>query len=169
MSNRPRIQPELTGLDIALEVFSFGILAALLLFLALNWPQLPERVPKNFGFDGRVEAWGPKASLFAMPACLIFLDIVLTAVSRFPWTYNLPVEVTERNAPRVYQVGTRLLRLMKAIISLAFCWIEFTMIRNARGDSSGVGIGVFFAPIFVLVLALVVAWSISAAKKAAAE
>jgi hypothetical protein len=165
MSDRPRISPRLSGTDVVLELLSAIVILGGIVLLAIQWHALPSSVPTHFGFSGAPDAWGGRGSLLFLPVMTLVIYALISILARFPWTYNYPVEVDEHNAPRLYAIGTRLMRALKLAISLMFACIEVASLRSAASSSGGGGIGFFFLPIVVVVLAAIIVWSIVAMKK----
>lgn len=86
--------------------------------------QLPEIIPTRFNLKGEANGYGPKETLLIIPALsgIIYLGMTLVATKMKPHYMNFPVKVTERNAPRLYPIGIRMLvvsNLNTVIILLA--------------------------------------------------
>ena len=45
-----------------------GVGAVLVLMTAANYSRLPERIPIHFGFTGEPDNWGPRATIWLLPA-----------------------------------------------------------------------------------------------------
>jgi uncharacterized membrane protein len=60
------------------------LLALMFLFAAMQWNQVPERVPVHWGLDGQPNGWGPRGlGLFGLPVTALFAYVVLTVVPSF--------------------------------------------------------------------------------------
>ncbi|MEG4171585.1 MULTISPECIES: DUF1648 domain-containing protein [unclassified Microcoleus] len=128
--NAPNQQPVISlGLSpvlVAVELLgAIAILLAVLLIVKF-WAVLPDRIPIHFGLGGVADAWGDKVTIWIVPAVAAIIFAVLTAVSRYPHTFNYPVRITSENARRQYLLGRGLLVWLKAEI----CWLLAFVVRQ---------------------------------------
>jgi Protein of unknown function (DUF1648). len=165
MPDHPRYRPQLATVDVVLEIFSAAVIVGSIALLAIRWHTLPSSLPTHFDFAGKPDGWGGRGSLLFLPAMTLALYALLTILARFPWTYSYPIEVDEKNAERLYAIGTRLMRALKLAVSLIFACIEIACLDSAASGSAGGGLGPIFLPAVVVVLAAIVAWSVVAMKK----
>jgi len=114
--------PALVAVDLAGAI---AILLAVLLIVQF-WAVLPDRIPTHFGFSGQPDAWGDKVTIWILPAVAAIMFVVLTAVSRYPHTFNYPVRITEENAPQQYLLARSLLVWLKAEV----CWLFAFLVRQ---------------------------------------
>ena len=118
-NQRPVISLGLSPVLVAVELLAaIAILLAVLLIVQF-WAVLPDRIPVHFGLEGLADAWGDKLTIWIVPAVAAIIFAVLTAVSRYPHTFNYPVPITSENARRQYLLGRGLLVWLKAEI----CWL----------------------------------------------
>jgi uncharacterized membrane protein len=106
---RPRVQPAITGLTRAARVASLVITGAGVAATLIAWPSLPEVVPVHWNAGGAVDAEGPRSMVLVLAAVWLALVTALGWLSRHPRAFNYPVEVTPRNAARVYGEGVALM------------------------------------------------------------
>lgn len=125
-NQRPVISLGLSPVLVAVELL--GAIAVLLgvLLIVQFWGVLPDRIPIHFGLGGQPDAWGDKVTILLMPAVAAIMFAVLTAVSRYPHTFNYPVPITSENARRQYLLGRSLLVWLKAEI----CWLLAFVVRQ---------------------------------------
>lgn len=145
--NQPLIKIEWTPVDWILEFFA--ILGFLTFFgtAIYYFPKLPETIPTHFNGLGQPDGYSSKSSFWIMPGISVFLYILLTLVNRFPHKFNYLVKITPQNALKQYTMGTRMIRLMKAILVWLFLYINFTIIQSA--DPQSKGLGLWFLPVFL--------------------
>ena len=125
-NQRPVISLGLSPVLVAVELLgAIAILLAVLLIVQ-SWAVLPDRIPIHFGFSGQPDAWGDKVTIWIVPAVAAIIFAVLTAVSRYPHTFNYPVPITSENARRQYLLGRGLLVWLKAEI----CWLSAFVVRQ---------------------------------------
>ncbi|MEG4037244.1 hypothetical protein QUA03_25885 [Microcoleus sp. S36b_A4] len=65
-------------------------------------------------------------TVWIMPVVAAIIFALLTAVSRYPHTFNYPVPITSENARRQYLLGRGLLVWLKAEI----CWLLAFVVRQ---------------------------------------
>ena len=119
-NQRPVISLGLSPVLVAVELLAaIAILLAVLLIVQF-WAVLPDRIPIHFGYRVLADAWGDKVTIWILPAVAAIIFAVLTAVSRYPHTFNYPVPITSENARRQYLLGRGLLVWLKAEI----CWLS---------------------------------------------
>ena len=153
-NQRPVISLGLSPVLVTVELLAaMAILLAVLLILQF-WAVLPDRIPIHFGDRGLADAWGDKVTIWIMPAVAAIIFAVLTAVSRYPHTFNYPVPITSENARRQYLLGRGLLVWLKAEI----CWLLAFVVRQqilvALGNAQRFSIELLLG-IIVLVLGTV--------------
>ena len=125
-NQRPVISLGLSPVLVAVELLAaIAILLAVLLIVQF-WAVLPDRIPIHFGYRGLADAWGDKVTIWIVPAVAAIIFAVLTAVSRYPHTFNYPVPITSENARRQYVLGRGLLVWLKAEI----CWLSAFVVRQ---------------------------------------
>lgn len=112
-----------------LEWLSIAVLVFLFVFLASNWSSLPARIPSHFDASGLIDGWGSKNSLLLFPFISLLMYALLTVVSFFPKTWNVPVKLTDENRGRVYTVTRSLLCVLKLMLLLNFTFIEISMVK----------------------------------------
>ena len=125
-NQRPVISLGLSPVLVAVELLAaIAILLAVLLIVQF-WAVLPDRIPIHFGDRGLADAWGDKVTIWIVPAVAAIIFAVLTAVSRYPHTFNYPVPITSENARRQYLLGRGLLVWLKA----EMCWLLAFVVRQ---------------------------------------
>ena len=125
-NQRPVISLGLSPVVVVVEVLAaIGLLLAVLPIVKF-WAVLPARIPIHFGLGGLPDAWADKVTIWMMPAVAAIIFAVLTAVSRYPHTFNYPIAITSENARRQYLLGRGLLVWLKAEI----CWLLAFVVRQ---------------------------------------
>jgi len=149
-NQRPVISLGLSPADLAVELAgAIAILVSILLIVEF-WGVLPDRIPIHFGFRGLADAWGDKMTIWMLPTVATVIFVVLTAVSRYPHTFNYPVRITEQNARRQYLLGRSLLVWLKAEICWLFAFIVRQQILVALGNAQRFSIELVFGIILLI-------------------
>jgi uncharacterized membrane protein len=134
---RPRIKVEPTPTDRVVETSALVGLGFLVVATAFYWPMVPKMVPQHSDFFGKVDSWGPKWNLLAMPVIGAFAYVALTIVCRFPHTFNYPVPITEENAERQYRIALTVMRWLKMEIVWLLAYLNWQTIQIALGRAKG--------------------------------
>jgi hypothetical protein len=143
---RPILELPRSGVERALEGASIVGLLACFGVVAWFWARLPGRVPMHFNAAGRVDGWGPKASLLAVPAVAAGIYLGLTVLGRFPHLYNYPWPITPDNAERQYRLARLLTVSLKLNVIVIFLDLTLVICRAARGQGA---LGSWFLPVAV--------------------
>lgn len=149
-AHRPVLQIPFSQLEITLEVIAAVCLIGMWGVVLLSWPELPDTIPVHFNAAGEPDGWGSKITLFFLPAIGTFLFAVLTVLSRFPHVYNYPCSITPENARTQYSLARTMIVGLKAELVGLFLYLEWTIVNSGIGN--GEGPGLWFLPVFLLVL-----------------
>jgi uncharacterized membrane protein len=136
-----------TKSDVLLQGIALAGLVAAGIMLALQWPKLPDVVPRHFDIAGRPDAWGSKRSLLQLPVVTFILYVLLTVGERFPNHFNYPWRITQENAQTQYRLARRLVISLKALIVWTFFFILWRALETAVGQRGG--LGPWFVPLIV--------------------
>jgi uncharacterized membrane protein len=131
---RSRAENVVDGLTAIVVLASFGV-------ALWYWPALPARVPMHFNAAGKVDGWGPKSTVWLVPAVGVVMAVFLTVLSRFPHTFNYPCAITPENAERQYRMARLLLGIVKLTAVVIFCTLELAVCSAASGQNF---LGVWF-------------------------
>jgi len=139
------------------NLFCIGLLIGVVIYLVLNWNNIPEKIPAHYGFEGNVDRWGNKIELIFLPIVSWIIFIVLTVIAKFPKTWNTGVKITEENQERVYRVIRNMLETLKLLIVSVFTYIT---VDSSIGEGTKlkfiwVFMFLFFASIVFFIIKLV--------------
>lgn len=154
MKKRPKIPVKSTPTDYIIEIIgALGIMFLIILPIYF-YNDLPQQIPKHFSAAGQVDSYGNRGVIWLLPVVGLILYVGMTIFNKFPFAFNYPVKVTSENAKRLYTLGTRTIRLLKAIMVLSFSFLNYRTIKIALCRTTG--IGKLFLPAFlILVLAYI--------------
>lgn len=147
---RPELSLPLTKYEKILEFLSGAAVLFNILFTIAVWGTLPESIPTHFGAAGTPDGWGGKGSLAFLAVGALLMYMLLTVVSRFPYTFNYPWKITEGNAQVQYQNARYLLAFLKTEVIGSFVYIQLGTIRVALGKAEG--LGRTFLPVFLVLI-----------------
>ena len=142
---RPRIRIEPTVTDKAVEIIGWVALLAIWVLVISNYSNLPDTIPTHYNSVGNADGFGSKTNILILPLIANILFVGITIINKFPYIFNYPTQITEKNALRQYTNATRMLRFMKLILVILFGLFTFKTIQSANGQSFGHG--VWFLPL----------------------
>lgn len=146
MQKQPKIKIPKSGFAKAFDFLTIILFLGVLIYLIIEFPGLPDRVPGHYDASGTVDRWGSKMELLMLPAVAIGLWIMMTALEKFPHTFNY-MNLREDNVEAQYRNGQLLLNVLKNESVLLFGYLIFQGIRVATGAAEGLSI--LFMPIFL--------------------
>ena len=149
-NQRPVISLGLSPVLLAVELAGAIAILVSILPIVQFWGVLPDRIPIHFGLGGQPDALGDKVMIWMLPAVAAIIFVVLTAVSRYPHTFNYPVRITHENARRQYLLARSLLVWLKAEICWLFAFIVRQQIIVALGNAQKFSIELVFGMIIFI-------------------
>ena len=143
-----------TKADKVLESICILCLAGVLIYLIVNWSNIPEKVPMHYDALGNIDRWGSRGELLVLPIVSWLMYGFLSVVEKFPVMWNTGVTVTEENKGRVYRTIKYMIKTLKLILVLDFTYLSMNSIL-------GKTLSVWFLPVFLfLVFGDLVFWII---------
>lgn len=132
-------------IDNTMEVICLVLLVGIVLYLAINWSDIPDKVPMHYDLAGNIDRWGGKEELLILPIMSWIMYLFMTVIEQFPKIWNTGVTVTGENQIRVYRVLKYMLKSLKLIVVADFVFMDIQAImgRNLPG---------WFTPVFLTVI-----------------
>ncbi len=158
MNKRPILKLKLNTFDIVVEAMSCFSLGLLWLLVIFNYSSLPEIIPIHFNAAGKVDGYGNKSQLFALPLIGTVIFVAITTLNKFPHNFNYLVEITTENASRQYQSATRMLRILRFVVILIFITITLLTINTTFKNEKE--INSWFVPALIAILFIITAFYI---------
>jgi len=144
-----------------IEIITIILLISIWAYLILSWDTIPAKIPGHYNGAGVVDRWGSKNEILVMPIASIALYALLTMVSYFPSTWNIPVEITEENREFVYRNVKTMLSLLKLEVITTFTYITYCNINT-------ISLGVWFLPVeLILIFGTLIYFIVKVSKKKA--
>ena len=154
-SERPRIHISLQSFDYVFEILAVLGLLSLLGLSIFYYGQLPDQIPSHFGSDGRPDSYGSKSSLWLLPILGTAIFGLMTFINRRPDWFNYPVKITPENAPTQYIMATRLIRVLKASVTILFAYLVCGIICVSKGIQEGLSTWLLLLPLGILVFSFI--------------
>ena len=144
MSDKPKIQLQLTLFDKVLEILSWMFLVSLWFITIWNYSALPKVIPIHFDYKGEADHFGGKGTILGVPIIANVLYVALTILSKYPHLHNYATKVTLENTEKNYTRSTRLLRTVKLAIIIIFLMIVIQTVEISI--INGTAISVWLLP-----------------------
>lgn len=131
----PRVEVKPSQADVLLYRAGWMVVAFNVFLVLGVYADLPETIPTHFNFLGRVDGYGHKSALWAIPmlSAGLYLALGLVATKLKPWLMNYPVKVTEENAPKLYSLALRMLAVMNFCFVMAFLMTTGIILLRIKG------------------------------------
>ncbi|MFC4219319.1 DUF1648 domain-containing protein [Flagellimonas marina] len=131
----PRVKVKPSQTDLLLYRAGWMVVAVNVFLVLGVYADLPETIPTHFNFQGRVDGYGHKSALWAIPmlSAGLYLAMGLIATKLKPWLMNYPVKVTEENAPKLYSLALRMLAVMNFCFVMAFLITTGIILLKIKG------------------------------------
>ncbi|RUL56899.1 DUF1648 domain-containing protein [Lysinibacillus antri] len=147
---RPILKLPKTKVEKIMDAMGLGIFLLAILFLIVNWGNIPEEVPGHFNATGEVDRWGSKVEVIILPIIGTFLFMLMSAFEKAPHMHNYPKRINETNAYQFYTQSTRLLNVVKNLCLVMFAFLIVQIVRVSLGDIQSLGL--LFLPVFLIIL-----------------
>jgi len=147
---RPILHLPKTKFEKIVNSIGLFIYGATILFLIVNWGNIPDKVPGHFNAAGEVDRWGSKYELITLPIIALLLFVIMSLVEKIPHLHNYPDRLNESNVVQFYTHSRKLLNLVKNILLVMFSSLSIQIVRVAQGAIDDIGIALM--PIFLIVI-----------------
>ena len=158
MDERPKIKIKYKTADWLFEISAWLIFTILWWLTISNFQGLPDSIPTHYNAAGIPDDYGPKSSVFFLPATGTILFIGITLLTRFPHIFNYPVKITPENQERQYRYALRMINFLKMSLVLIFLVIQYKTFQTSSGVAEGLGtwflpisMGLIFIPLVIFI------------------
>lgn len=147
-TEKPELDIEKLAVAKVFDVLVVALFAAALVYLIVQWNQLPDEIPAHFGGDGEVDRYGSRAELLLLPVIGLIMWVGMSVLEKYPHTYNY-INLRPDNKEIQYRYGILFMNVIKNLSTLLFVFLiwQMTDIAMARIDSLNM-------PIFITLLVL---------------
>jgi uncharacterized membrane protein len=135
MQSKPKLFITATRTDLVFDRLGWLLIAATWIFAFYHYPSLPEIIPTHYNFTGEANAFGNKIFIFTLPLIASIVYTAMTVMTKYPRTFNYPVKITPENALRQYTLAAKMIRYLKLIIVIIFCYLILTTTFYPQGSS----------------------------------
>ena len=132
-----------------LDIVGLILVMALIIITFIYWSKAPDIVPTHFNFNGEIDAYGSKNTLFILLPIVIISYIVLAILSKYPQVYNYCIEITPINKDKQYSMASTFIKIINVEILAIFLYIQISTIIAMNNSKS---LSIVFLPISLLIL-----------------
>ena len=130
---RPRLKIPFSKIEWILYFLGAAAIIFMIVLFMKDYTALPDTVATHFDFNGNPDGYGSKKTLFLLPVIGIISYIGIFILGFFPHIYNFPVNVTPKNAYKLYYTARVWLNAINMEMIWMFAGILFYAIRGAQG------------------------------------
>jgi uncharacterized membrane protein len=109
------------------------------IFVALRFSDLPDRVPRHYGFTGRPDAWSGKGIIWVYPSIALVMLVAMTCVL-----------ITTSHKLRPEELSADIRRMSALCAFLSLVTLGLTMRTVAVAGKRAEGLGRLFLPFFMV-------------------
>lgn len=118
-----------TKFQLVMEILAFICFFGVTIYMICTWHALPAQIPSHFGASGQPDAYGGKGHLIFMYVIMLLTYLLMLVCTFIPKSWNLPVRITERNAPLACQYARSLIVMLTLVINVTFGYLQVQSIR----------------------------------------
>ncbi|GAA0589915.1 hypothetical protein GCM10009001_02330 [Virgibacillus siamensis] len=154
----PKVKVPATGWEKLFNFLSFAVIITTIVYTITQYDSLPDRIPTHFNAQGEADGWGSRTTIFILPTITALSFILLYFLTKAPHIFNLPVKITDENAPRIYSLARTMMAVFNFEIVLILSYATWSTIQAAHGGTTiGVVFILFtvFVPLITMILFIV--------------
>ena len=134
------------------DFLSHTVVLGTLLFVAMYYPSIPDRIPIHYDMHGQCDAMGDKSNLFIVLAIMVGGYILLGLISRYPHRFNYPFEVKESNKLQVYSAAAAMVKALRLVFMLTFACITVFTALSMRFLTSAFTLTILISTALILII-----------------
>ncbi len=131
--------------DMVVNMISLLLLIGVVVYLAVTWNGIPDKIPGHYNGMGEVDRWGSKGELLILPIIGWVMYIGITILEHFPQIWNTGVTVTEENKARIYPILKNMIGTTKLLVVGVFV---FLAVNTALANS----LPIWFLPVSLILM-----------------
>ena len=135
ITKKPQLDIKPTPSDKKLVRMGWIIVALNYLLILVFYFDLPDTIPTHFNLQGEADDFGHKSTLWIIPvlSTALYFGMGFFVTHMKPSNINYPIKVTEKNAPRLYALGLRMLVIINLVTVVAFLLTTFAIVFKVKG------------------------------------
>ena len=132
-----------------LDIVGLILVMALIIITFIYWSKAPDIVPTHFNFNGEIDAYGSKNTLFILLPIVIIAYTGLAVLSKYPQVCNYCIEITPRNKEKQYSMASTFIKIINVEIVAIFFYIQVSI---AISMNNGKSLSIVALPIVLFIL-----------------
>lgn len=88
---------------------------------------IPSFVPIHYAFNGEVDSWGSKNTLWYFVIGSTIINTLLGVLVKHPQNLNYPVKITEKNREKLYAKGSLFVAILRLVVALVIASVILLM------------------------------------------
>lgn len=121
------------------------------ILIGFYYDQLPEKLPIHFNWPSKDKnGFGSKDLLWSSPIICGIITIGIYILNQYPWIFNYPTEIDERNAEFNYRQATQMLRILNLLIGLLCLLVTSMSVLDGLGIENR--LDKYLEPLFPILL-----------------
>lgn len=122
-----------------INICGWMILIGFYIYVCYIWKDIPEQIGSHFNFQGEIDQYGTRSSLYIILIVIAFLYMMMLAVERFSCSWHSPVERQKENMTMAMQcyIASLIVYTMVCLIYVFQHSIQVTPLST------------FFMPVFI--------------------
>jgi uncharacterized membrane protein len=114
--------------SVTAEALSIIALIGTVVFIIINYAELPESIPRHFDAAGNPDAYGSRPVIWVLPAVMTMLYLTLTGIFAInPEYLNFPIDLDSSNRAKQIRMAYSLIQWLKLIILL---FLSYTVVET---------------------------------------
>lgn len=119
-----------TKYQMALEIISAVIIAAIVIYVGIVWKQVPKNIPMHYGINNMADAYGDKSQIFVPLLLAVGSYILFSFCVHFEKFGNIPFKVTQENKGKVYSLMRSFLLECKVMVTVIFAYMTYVFSKS---------------------------------------
>ena len=148
-TEKPELDIEKLAVAKVFDVLVVALFAAALVYLIVQWNQLPDEIPAHFGGDGEVDRYGSRAELLLLPVIGLIMWVGMSVLEKYPHTYNY-INLRPDNKEIQYRYGVLFMNIIKNLSTLLFVFLIWQMTDIAMARIDSLNMSIFIALLVLL-------------------
>ena len=112
-----------------LDLISLILLFLILLYIFINWSDMPDEIPMGYNSVGDVSKWGNKLSILGLPFLGLLAWVVFSLFEKFPQNINLKIYHNEDKTKEL-KYNRLTLNVIKNGVVLGLLFVNIKIIQS---------------------------------------
>lgn len=133
-----------------IDIVGVVLIIALVLITFIGWINAPEIVPTHYNFNGEVDGYGSKNTMFILLPVVVIVYIGMAILSKYPEVYNYCVEINPINKEKQYLMASTFMKIINIEIASMFFYTQLKIVIGMNSEMKNLSSA--FLPISLIVI-----------------